>query len=140
LSGAGANSGLLVEDAVGGLAHRLVADDAAAAGVDQRLARAGEGGDQRLDGTAVVAAGGVDDGVGGPRLAGEHGGVVQGAEHRLDADRAHRLGLGRVAHQPADAVAGGGQPRAHRAADEAAGAGEKNHHPWASAREVCRCA
>jgi hypothetical protein len=58
----------LVEYPVRRLAHRPVRDDAGAAGVNERLARAGKPRDQRFDRGPVTAVRRIDDAIGIPRL------------------------------------------------------------------------
>ncbi|WJE00321.1 hypothetical protein QR300_32370 [Streptomyces antimycoticus] len=96
--------------------------------MDQRLARSGQGGDERLHGRAVVAVGRVDHGVGtaGPR--GEEVRVVERAHHRLDAQPGELPGLGRIAGQPADVVACPEQADGDGATDVAARAGDEDMH------------
>jgi len=96
--------------------------------MDQRLARPGEGGDQGFDRLPVVAAGSIDGGVGAPGFAGQQGRIVERAQYRLDPGAAHRIAFRRIAHQPADGVAGLSQLGRNRSADEAACARHEDLH------------
>ena len=102
---------ILVVDLVAGLAGREVGDDARAAGLQERLAAAGEALEDRLDHAAVLGIGGVDHGIGGARRIRQQTGVVERAEQRLDAALADlRRALIR-AHEADHLVTGGAAAR-----------------------------
>jgi hypothetical protein len=95
----------LVEDSIGRLTHGEIGHDAAAAAVDQRFAGAGQTGNQRLDCTAMIAAGRIDDGIGGPRLGLQEGRVIERADDCFDAVRCDRVSLRLAADEAANRMA-----------------------------------
>ena len=85
--------------------------------MDEGFAGAGEPGEQGLNGAAMIARSGIDDGVGGARFFTQQRRVVEGADHRLDAMGRDRIGLGPVANETANPMAGADQGHCRRAAD-----------------------
>ena len=94
--------------------------------MDEGFAGAGKPGEQGLDGAAMIARSGIDDGVGGARFFPQQRCVVEGADHRLDAMGRDRIGLGPVAHQAANPMARTDQRHRRRAADIAVRTGEED--------------
>ncbi len=74
--------------------------------MQQHLVRTFEPGDQRLDRAAMIAVGGVDDGVRCLCLRDEQRTVIETADHRLDTRLRQLVDLFRAAYQP-------GHPDAH---------------------------
>ena len=118
----------LVVHLIAGLAGGQVRDDARAAGLEERLAAAGECGEDRLDHAAVLGIGGVDHGIGGARRLRQETGVIERAEQRLDAAltdlRRARIG----AHEADHVVTGGAQRGGDRTADVAGRASDEHLH------------
>lgn len=81
--------------------------------MDENLAGAGKRGDQRLDGAAMIARGGVDHGVGRLGFGLQQSGVVKRSDDRLDAVRRDRAGFGAAANEAANLMAGGDQRACH---------------------------
>jgi hypothetical protein len=126
--GLGLNRRIFMEYAVRRLAHGLVGHDAAVAGVDKRLARAGKASDQCHDGAAVTAAGRVDEAIRRSGFGLQQRRVVERTDNRIDAVDRHRIGFGVVANEAANRVTVGDQSRGDRAADEAVRACEEDAH------------
>ena len=120
---------VLVMDPVRGpVAAGVVGHHAGAAGVQERLAAAGERVEHGLHRRPVVGAGGVDHRIGRLRLPRQQSRVRQVAQHRLDAQRLQPRRLLRRPHQAADPVPVLHQPQGDGAADIAAGAGQEDGH------------
>ena len=96
--------------------------------MDEDLAGARQRGDQGLDGAAMIARRGIDDGVGGAGLGLQQCRVVERSDDRLDAIRRDRGGLGVAANEAANLMARGDQRARHRAADIAICPGEEDLH------------
>jgi hypothetical protein len=123
---------VFIEDAFGAtIAACIVADHARPAGVQQGLARTRQPGDQCAHGAHMVGAGAVDRPVGCARGASQHIGIVQRAEHGVDAAFGQTFGIRTAARQAAHAVSVGEQRHRDRAADVAASAGDEDVH------EIC---
>ena len=119
---------VLVVHLVAALAGREVGDDARAAGLQECLIGAGEALEDRFDRAAVVGVGRVDHRIGGARRVRQETGVLERAEQRLDAARAH---LGRAltrAHQADHLMAGAKEGRRDRTSDVAGRAGDQHLH------------
>ena len=82
----------------------------------------------------MVAAGGVDYRVGLLRLRGQHGGVIQRADHGRDAQGSHFSFLLGAAHQAGDSMAGLDQAGGDGAADKPCCAGDEYIHGGCSWR------
>jgi hypothetical protein len=120
---------VLVEDQVGKVvAACVVANDARAARVQQRLARSREGVEKNARRSQVIRVGCVDDAVGIPALAHQHVRIVQVADHGLDSACPQQVAFGLLSHETPHAVAGGDEASGHAAADIATGAGDENLH------------
>jgi len=115
-------------DDVAGFSSRRIADDARSAGVQEHFVRPAQGVEQRFDGAAMVAAGGVDHGVSGASLPGQQRAVFEGADHRGDAQCFQLIGLFGAAHQARDGVAGLNQTGGDGTADKTGGAGDEYFH------------
>ena len=76
----------------------------------------------------MVAAGGVDHRIGLLRLRRQHGCVVEGADHRRDAQRGQFSGLFGAAHQAGDVMAGVDQAGGDRTADKPCCTGNEYIH------------
>ena len=76
----------------------------------------------------MIAARGIDDGIGGARFTHQHIMVVEGAGDRRDPGCGECIGLRRIAHETGDLVPGSQQPLGHGPADETGRAGEEDVH------------
>ena len=77
----------------------------------------GQAGDQRLDCTAMIAAGRIDDGIGRPSLGLQQRRIIERADDWFDAVGGNRVGLGLVANEAANLMAVRDQGRCNRAPD-----------------------
>jgi len=73
--------------------------------MEERLSGTGQAGNQRLDGTAMIAARRIDDGIGGPRLGLQEGRVIERADDCFDAVRCDRVSLRLAADEAANRMA-----------------------------------
>ena len=115
-------------DDIAGFAARRIPYDARTAGMQERLVRTFQSGQQGLHGAAMVAAGGVDHRISLLRLLGQYRCVVEGANHGRDAQGGHFGGLFSAAHQASDVMAGVDQAGSDGTADKPCGAGNEYIH------------
>jgi hypothetical protein len=94
-----------MKDSIGRFTHGEISHDAAAAAMDQRFAGTGQAGNQSLDCTAMVAAGRIDDGIGGPRLGLQESRIIERADDCFDAIRCDRVSLRLAANEAPNRMA-----------------------------------
>lgn len=85
--------------------HGEIGHDAAAAGVEERFSGTGQAGNQHLDCTAMIAAGRIDNGIGGPSLGLQEGRIIERADDRFDALGCNRVGLDLVTNETTNLMA-----------------------------------
>ena len=73
--------------------------------MDQGFAGTGQTGNQRLDCTAMVAAGRIDDGIGSLGFGLQQRRVIKRSNDRFDAVRCNRVGLRLAANEAANRMA-----------------------------------
>jgi hypothetical protein len=94
-----------MKDSIGWFSHGEIGHDAAAAAVDQGFARTGQTGNQRLDRTAMIAAGRIDDSIGSPGFGLQQRRVIKRSNDCFDAVRCNRVGLRLAANEAANRMA-----------------------------------
>jgi hypothetical protein len=96
----------LMKDSIGRFTHGEISHDAAAAAMDQRFAGTGQTGNQRLDCSAMIAAGRIDDSLGRPGFGLQQRRVIKRSNDCFDAVRCNRVRLRLAANEPANPMAG----------------------------------
>src|SRR5262245_554630 len=97
----------LMKNSTRRFAHGEISHDAAAAAMEERFAGTGQTGEQRLDCTAMIAAGRIDNAIGGPRLGLQEGRIIERADDGFDAVRCDRVSLRLAAYEAANPMAVG---------------------------------
>ena len=87
LSGVRLDWGRLTKDSIGRFTYGEIGYDAAAAAMDQGFAGTGQTGNQRLDRTAMIAAGRIDDSIGSPSFGLQQSRVIKRSNGYFDAVR-----------------------------------------------------
>ena len=73
--------------------------------MEERFAGTGQTGEQRLDCTAMIAAGRVDDSIGSPGFGLQQRRVIKRSNDCFDAVRCNRVGLRLAANEAANRMA-----------------------------------